>query len=379
MSNSYLHIFHDEKFTNTIVEQFLLTNVDNQRFIVIHSNSILKPEYKLNKELPIETITIGSQGYNDLINDLNNYDFLFIHYLDNDKLDIIDKAPNSMKIIWMCWGQDIHKLVISNSYLPKTRNLLLKNKLYNEYFWKYTLWLRRLIIPYTKKGQLLKKIGYCCPVIKEDLELVNNKLNLNIKYIPFHYGWLELILGTQLNGYCTSNNILIGNSSTYASNHLDTFNILKKFKLDEKKIIVPLNYGNKEYGDIIETEGKRIFNNNFIPLRKFISSNEYSSLLSSCSIAIFNHIRQQALGNIIISLWLGAKVYMNDKSVLYKNLKKTGLNIFSIQKDLNIDNKDALNKLKSHQQENNKKILLKEFSKKNVIKLTKEVFNLINE
>jgi hypothetical protein len=377
MNNSYLHIFHDEKFTNTIVRQFLLTNVRNQKFIVLyHKNA--PPVYELDKELPIEKVFIGSQDYNKFISELKQYYAVFIHYLCNDKLDIIDKAPEKLKIIWMCWGQDIHKLVISNSYLPKTRKLLF-NKNKSEFFWRYSLWLRKLIFPYTKKGRIIKKIQYCSPVIEEDLVLINKNLNLNLKYIPFHYGWLEDILGKQINKECNSNNIFIGNSSTFASNHLDTLYILKSFNVGTRKIIVPLSYGDKKYGDYIDQIGKNLFRNNFISLRNYIPSNEYSEIISSCSIVIFNHIRQQALGNILISLWLGSKVYMNEKSLLFKNLKMKNLYIYSIQKDFNVNNKDALNKISKEQHIHNKKILLLEYGKNKVIKLTENIFNIINE
>jgi hypothetical protein len=374
MSNNSVHIFHDEKFTNIIVRQFLKTKEKNQRFIVLYENDTI--QYTIDQDLPIEKIQLRTNQYNLLINNLTNFSHIFIHFLCDIKLKIIDKAPLTSKIIWMCWGQDIHKLIIANSYTSRTSFLLLKNKLYKEYFWKYAYWLLIIKFQFSSKKQLLKKIDFCCPVIEEDLLLTNKRLGLNIKFLPFRYGALDDILGEHNNNKCSGNNILIGNSSTYASNHLDTLYQLQQLSISNQKIVIPLNYGNKNYGNQIQDYANTMFSGKTIILRNYLPITEYNSILSNCSIAIFNHVRQQALGNIIISLWIGARVYLNETSLLYLNLKKMGLIIFSIKKDLNIKTISVLTKLSEKDRLLNKTILKKEFGEDNTINLTRNIFNV---
>ena len=68
-----------------------------------------------------------------------------------------------------------------------------------------------------------------------------------------------------------------------------------------------------------------------------LPQNEYEDVLSSVSHAIFGAIRQQALGNIYNCLLRGVKVYMYEDSILYKELKKKGYVIFTIESDLTTD------------------------------------------
>ncbi|MCG2462605.1 TDP-N-acetylfucosamine:lipid II N-acetylfucosaminyltransferase [Flavobacteriaceae bacterium F89] len=376
--SNHLHIFHDEKFTNTIVSQFLASKVPNQSFVLIQEEGINELVYSIKPGHHIRIIKKNSIKYKELLASLPNYSTLFIHYLCDLKLEFIENAPPNTKIIWMCWGQDIHKLIIPKSYLPQTKLLLKKNHKFSEFFWEYTLPLRLLKFPLSRKGRLLKRIDYCCPVIKEDLILINRKLKLNIQYIPFHYGTLENFLGEQLNSSCRGNNILVGNSSSYASNHLDVFKELQKFNLGNRKLIVPLNYGDTEYGKEISEIGYHIFNDRFIAILSFLPIIDYNKMVASCSVAIFNHLRQQALGNILVCLWLGIRVYLNNDSPLYDSLKRKGLIVYSIQEALIIENGLALEKMADDDVAKNKVILLKEFGNVNTVDLTKQIFDYLN-
>jgi len=374
----HLHVFTDEKWTNSVVKSFIDSGEPNQEFVVIFQENYQAPKYALSLDLPLIKIVINSKEYDNLILELNGYSSIFIHFLCDLKFEIIENVTDLTKLVWMCWGQDIHKMIIPDSYMPSTRKLLWKNGLRQEFFWKYLLWLRQLKFPFTRRGKVLNRFNYCCPVIYHDLNQTNKKLNQKIKYLPFHYSTLEQILGKIIDSKCNGPNILIGNSSSYASNHLDVFEILKKLDLSKRQIIVPLNYGDMIYGDQIEITGKAFFGKNFIALREFLDSDEYSGIIQSCSVAIFNHIRQQALGNIIICLWLGIRVYLNEKGSLFKYLKTLELPVFSIQTDLVFENDLIFEKLDNEQNAEVKRILMKEFGKENTNQLILNLFEELN-
>lgn len=374
----HLHVFTDEKWTNNVVKQFLHNNEISQDFVVILGENKINIKYDIEKELPIEIIQYKSVKYHELISHVNNYHSVFIHFLCELKYDLIEHVQDSSNLIWMCWGQDIHKMIISDSYMPETRKLLWRMNLRREYFWKYNLWLRQLKHPFTRRGKILKKFNYCCPVIFSDLNDTNKIFNLSIKYLPFHYSTLETMLGSLIDSKSKGINILVGNSSTFASNHLDVFKKLKNMDLGNANIIVPLSYGDSQYGNKIEYTGKLLFGQGFTALKEFLKAEEYNKILQSCSIAIFNHIRQQALGNIIICLWLGIKVYLNEKSNLYRELKSMKLPIFSIQSDLSPRNKIALKAMNEKELKISREILLAEFGKNNTQALTSNIFEVLN-
>ena len=51
-----------------------------------------------------------------------------------------------------------------------------------------------------------------------------------------------------------------------------------------------------------------------------MSAEAYNSYLSTLDVIIFNHRRQQGFGNLVISLYLGAKVFVRKEVSIFKYL-----------------------------------------------------------
>lgn len=124
--------------------------------------------------------------------------------------------------------------------------------------------------------------------------------------------------------------ILLGNSATPTNNHLDALEKLRPFADENIKIYCPLSYGDASYGDFVSQEGKAIFGAKFIPLRDFMPLKNYLELLSNIDAAIFNHNRQQGVGNITTLLALGKKVYIRKEITTWALFRDLGCNIFDI-------------------------------------------------
>jgi len=129
----------------------------------------------------------------------------------------------------------------------------------------------------------------------------------------------------------TGDDILLGNSATATNNHVEAISLLSSIELGDRKIVVPLSYGDNQYGDFIERHGNRLLGEKFMPIRRFMPIDEYNELISRCSIVIMNHRRQQALGTIYTMLYYGAKLFMDHRSIVYEFLKRHGASVFSIQ------------------------------------------------
>ena len=65
---------------------------------------------------------------------------------------------------------------------------------------------------------------------------------------------------------------------------------------------------------------------------------DYTKLMQTCKVVIMNHYRQQAVGNIISAVYLGAKVFLNKENSAYLYLKGLGCPIYEITEDLNCHN-----------------------------------------
>jgi hypothetical protein len=142
------------------------------------------------------------------------------------------------------------------------------------------------------------------------------------------------------------------------------------FNLTKKKIIVPLSYGNRTYRDYIVKQGKKLWGENFIPLLNFMEREEYNRYILDCNIIIMNHYRQQAVGNIITSLWLGAKVFMSTRSPVYKYLKSLGIVVYTVEKDLNTGDPNVFMPLSSDEINSNRNIIYQKYSLSNILNET---------
>ncbi|WP_226670490.1 TDP-N-acetylfucosamine:lipid II N-acetylfucosaminyltransferase [Metabacillus litoralis] len=106
-------------------------------------------------------------------------------------------------------------------------------------------------------------------------------------------------------------NIQVGNSGNPSNQHIEVLKSLKKFRKENIKIYLPLSYGgSEEYIKEVIEFGYKVFGGNFVPLLKFLKADEYAKYLSSIDIAIFNHNRQQGLGNIFALVYLRKKVFV---------------------------------------------------------------------
>ena len=140
-------------------------------------------------------------------------------------------------------------------------------------------------------------------------------------------------------------------------------------------MVVPLSYGGcKEYNSLILKEGTKRFKSLFNPIMKFMDLEKYNQLVLSCNTVIMHHIRQQALGNIFISLFQGMRVFLNKKSTTYKYMKDVGMIIFDLENDVDLVGIE----LQEKQKIKNRELVIKLRGNKAIIRKTQEIFNLYN-
>ena len=205
------------------------------------------------------------------------------------------------------------------------------------------------------KKQIIKNISNLITYLKGDFEYVKNLYGAKGKYHEcFMYPsnlYKEHNLDTK--DYNTLN-IQVGNSADPSNNQIEILEKIKKYKNKNIKIFAPLSYGgDQSYVDTVISKGKEIFGEKFIPILKFMKSEEYLIFLGSIDIAIFGHKRQQAMGNIITLLGLGKKIYIRTSITSWQFFKDIDVKLFDYnQLNLNrmdkIIKKDNSDKIKSY-------------------------------
>ena len=340
-----LHLLEDEKFVDTVIDQFEAVAPGQ----IIYFVEIIQPDgslkYVKSRNPNIVFAKVGSMQFLEITGNLENYNAVVLHNFYNSyKQQIVANAPSHIYFHWMAWGADLYGLpsIKRKLLLPLTRriaerDLSLKNKvglfLYNHFRFLHLFTYRfrkKVDHPGLIELALYRKIKSVSTVVPTEYELVRKYISKHIKYITFKYGCIEELTGYHFDVICDGDDFLIGNSTSATSNHLDAFQLIRNLPLNNRKVIVPLSYGEKSTIEAVLTRGMKYFNNSFCPLIDFMPLDEYNRVLSSCSNVVMAHTRQQAMGNILIALWKGARVYLHPMNPVYSFLKQKGIIVYKL-------------------------------------------------
>jgi dTDP-N-acetylfucosamine:lipid II N-acetylfucosaminyltransferase len=363
LTRPILHIAPDEKFINTAYEIYERALPGKNQFIILLQDRQTKVKHvSLNKDYHYFFL---NEGFTDDILSLINFSKVVVfHGLAEFQAKISLKINNDkIKKIWSIFGFEVYDnphLFNQALYGRKTREKYfgkkyLIKKILKPYFFKL---LKNEDYPLKSAKKALKNMDVMSTLIEEEYDLFKeiSIIKKDTLYLKFTYFPLDLIIKDE-NEISLSKNILVGNSAFYTNNHLDVFAILSGMNLNQNKIIVPLSYGFKDYANDIIKVGESLFGSNFLPITEYLSFEDYNNAIKSCGIVIMNHYRQQAVGNILMALFRGAKVYLNNKNILFNYFKRLGCNIYSIEDDLNIQNPLVFELLDEEQIQHNRNIL----------------------
>lgn len=325
-----LHLATDEKFVDQAYESFERVAPGSNQVFVCGEEPM--KYVKLKPAMVVHRYFTGSE---DIIHRLLEFDFVVIHSLTDPWIRLVNKAPESVKFVWIGWGFDYYDLIFSSEQdglLPETLRIRGQFERRKSIFSKVKSFLSGWF--YGKKLSAVSRIRYFAPVLEEEFDLVMARLPFVEKpeFISWNYGSLEdnLIKGFE-GDKITGANILLGNSASSTNNHVDALTSLSGVHITERSLVVPLSYGDLRYRDVVIEAGKKCFDGRFKPLVDFMPIEEYLGVIRSCGFVIMNHVRQQALGNIVIMLYLGAKVFLREENPVYGFFKRQGAHVFSVQ------------------------------------------------
>lgn len=373
VSKQIVHIARDDIFIDTAYDIYEKAFPNRNKFLILKNKQTNIKYLSSKKEYYfVEPIDDYITIVDSLINDAS---LIVFHGVDSYQAKIALKLKkNKKKYLWSVFGGEVYnnKKIFKNESIGK--------KTHKKYGFNIKKWIKDFIRPYF---YLLTKAQYePSKVIKDSLatmdfagilykeELDNFRcleiVKPDIEHIKFTYYPLNLII-EESSGFVNNDNILLGNSASYTNNHLEAFEILEKFDLGRHKIISSLSYGNHEYAKQIIDLGFRKFGENFQPLTDFLPLSDYQKILHSCGIVIMYHYRQQAIGNIMNAIYLGAKVYLSNTNTLYHYLKRIGCHVFCIEEDLIPSNQTVFEMLDKKRMLENRELLKEELSLDRVV------------
>jgi len=345
-----LHISTDNRFINCVPSAFETVAKGKNDYWIIHEG-----QPKIATVEPARVINSNDVNELDLAKEMECYDVVFLHSLIPEFYPFIHNASDHVQFVWLGWGFDYYDLLSERLTLPKTSSL-------TGGVWRYGLrHLKKKYVTrsYAQKASLFSKIKYFCPVLPAEYDMVKNNYPNLPEYFEWNYGALipDLIPTECEGGIVDGQNILIGNSATPSNNHLEVLNVVNDLDLGDRKIIMPLNYGEDYYRDKLLP----LLNDNIVPITDFVKRPDYIEILQSCSVVVMNHRRQQAFGTIVMMLYMGAKLYLRQENPLYHRLTQWGVSVYSIE-ELDNNTDDFLIPLSQDQAIKNRDAVLDYFS-----------------
>ncbi|MBD3611205.1 MAG: TDP-N-acetylfucosamine:lipid II N-acetylfucosaminyltransferase [Hydrogenovibrio crunogenus] len=268
---------------------------------------------------------------------LKGFDLVVLHGFDVFKYPLVVLAPAGVKFAWLGWGYDYYDYIYANPddlLLVDTQALKTEcsQKSLKQSFLpvKSLKKIARKAIELGFRQKALKRIDTISPVLKEDYDLLKSAglLKPLPDFVPWNYGSLEESLIKNFIGQRVSGTkVLVGNSASFTNNHLEAFEFLQQLaKPEESKlqVIAPLSYGDDCCKQAVIEKGVSCFGESFQSVTDFMPIDEYVALIKQCGFVVMNHKRQQAVGNIVIMLYLGARVFLREENPTYQMLKNEG-------------------------------------------------------
>ena len=324
MTKKILHIAPCDKFIPSFIK-FIKEHFDfnEHEFLLIDGMAGHELEEDRNIRLSQRTIASRSRHYFHSIISMQQADKIILHGLFDIKIvQILFFSPWLLKKChWVIWGGDLY------SYQLGKRN---KSWYKNEFF-------RRPVI---------KNMGHLVTYISGDVDLARKWYGAKgeyhecLMYLSNIYKTLD-VPDTQSDTI----NIQIGNSADPSNNHIEILDKMLPFKDKNIRIYAPLSYGDKAHAKQVISIGKELFGDKFIALTDFMPFEQYLKFLGSIDIAIFNHKRQQAMGNTITLLGLGKTVFIRSDTTQWRFFKDKNIKVYDSIKLESLDKKEHLDNI----------------------------------
>ena len=316
------HIIQDDKFLDGVMNAFESEiRYDNHYFYFCKSKN---HEFKWIKNVEKIKLIYTPQIAKKILG-RSDYDVVFFcSMLDYQAFKYI---PENKIVIWWAWGYDLYgKDRFINVPLYKFLTKIYVNRKNLKILPVIKSILRMIPIWRTwrlgSKDNAIRRIDYFQPVIRTEYQLLKKTEGFHAKefYYPGANSFKSYLI-PNIPKHC--NRLIIGNSATPTNNHCDVWQDINSYIPDTVNVVVPISYGDKEYGRyIVDVIGKDNPKVDF--LTDVLPYNEYMNLLDSCSYAVYGVLRQQAMGAIFRCVASGIKLFLYRDSLVYEYLKKIG-------------------------------------------------------
>lgn len=222
------------------------------------------------------------------------------------------------KSAWVMWGIDLYNWKTSS----RTPKALLMNHI---------------------NRVCRKKVKVAIALLDPDVEVYKRQFRGGAKVVvaPYPISYRSFELMEERRGASPRRgggvNIQIGNNAHSFNNHFRVLEDLQGKDRDNIQYYFPLSYGDskdwggnsKNYAKTLISHVSELYGERAHYLLRMMDQEEYTDYLWGIDVAIFDADRQNALGNILKLLYMGAKVYLSPDNPLYSFFKQHGIEVLS--------------------------------------------------
>lgn len=322
-----LHLVNDEKIINRTIGEFEQVFPGDNLWVVANRADRFKLVEARDNVIARNEFLSKYRG--------KHFDEIYIHLLNPRKIKLLsDIDLKGSKIYWIIWGLDLYNKLL----VPKGFKLFTPGNSINR-----GSAIARFIKNLGRKRESKNTIRFISEhidyIVTDTTEVDYDYL---LRYYPelgvkvwkdFFYYPVDVILNADLmKSEVNGTDIMIGNSASATNNHEYVIDILSKLDIKGRRVVTPLSYsGKKRYVENVVRKGRASFGDSFIPLLEFMPLEEYNRQQAATSAALFGNLRQEAIGNIIIALYLGAKVFLIKSNPVYEWAQRHGLKVFDLE------------------------------------------------
>lgn len=368
-----LHVAQDEKFILAARYLFEKAFPGQNRFVIVKPAGDPPLRY-LKDDFKADYLVHNPDTVSRLLEFEEKAGLVVFHGMDKIKGQMYVNSQNKWKFVAIIFGAEVYNDRVSgDDFLgAKTARMVTELQRKSTLDWLKTVyrWVRyrdtNNLYDHLDMKQVIREMstfGFLsehtyCSLIKKGI------LSPSSRMVPFSYYPLDFIIKKN-DLKADGPNILLGNSASATNNHLEAIDLLKSADLKEGKVIIPLSYGKPKYADAVENYAHQQLGDRVQVLRDFMPLEQYNELISGCGYVFMNHNRSQAMGNLITSLYIGARVFVNDTDA-YRYFKNLGCHIFLV--DEHIGSKPVtLNPLPDRHRQENRQILMNNLSTETLV------------
>jgi hypothetical protein len=321
-----LHIAPDNVFINKFYENLQELGLSENNKIVIRTNNRELKHVKHHHPFA----PLYSREFNHLVNDTSSYSKVFIHFFTPLLFRWV-ATNNFRQLGWMIWGADLYNLPFLKTPLYESQTL--RNYVRGTFSIQNLLYRAKVkVLQERWKEAAYEKIDHILTWMKSEYDFARQNIpSLKGEHrfffyeneVPYH-ALDQLVVPGDVTNAGDRPNYIIGNSSTPELNHVDAISLLQAQGV-KAHLHLPVAYGDLSYREYLKKSLDFYTGGDIHFMEDYLGFEDYVRFLSRADGLIMNNVRPQGYGNILMMMYLGKQIFMNEKNLSTQELDKAGL------------------------------------------------------